>query len=161
MNGTASTNPMVDVEDNPVSIVQPQSAPFSSQEWEYITHQREKLGSLFQTRFDTKTKSFRIQNDKATANDLTLPGASTLPSGGKIQVNMPFFSKANWVPGGINTTYYHKILTSQPYTDEKGYEVVTPYPWGRWIDVNTAIQQSRLGILAQSCQRPGGGTGSR
>ena len=26
-----------------------------------------------------------------------------------------------------------------PYTDEKGYEVVAPFPWGRWKELNNAI----------------------
>jgi hypothetical protein len=28
-----------------------------------------------------------------------------------------------------------------PYTDDKGYEVMAPFPWGRWLDLNTVIRQ--------------------
>src|SRR5271154_618978 len=26
-----------------------------------------------------------------------------------------------------------------PFTDDKGYELISPFPWGRWVDLNTAV----------------------
>ena len=28
-----------------------------------------------------------------------------------------------------------------PYTDDKGYELISPFPWGRWKDLNTTISE--------------------
>jgi hypothetical protein len=44
-------------------------------------------------------------------------------------------------------TYLQKILSSQPYTDEKGYELVTPFPWGRWKVLIEALYETHLGVL--------------
>ena len=140
-SGAQSTDPAVRLLGNPATLPQPSNSPFDKEEWEYLMHRKEKLGSLWATRFDTRTKSFRVQNDKATAEDQKLDGGSS------IQVGQPFFRKENWLQNGITKTYCTKVLTCQPYTDEKGYEVVTPFPWGRWLDVNTAISDSRLGVL--------------
>ena len=152
--GTESTDPMVDLKGNPTTIKQPPGTPFYPQEWEYIMQQKEKLGSLYATRFDTTTKSFRIQNDTTTSGD-TKVGGSSSPT---LVVGKPFFSADNWMPHGIDTFYFKKILTCQPYTDEKGYELITPFPWGRWIDVNTAVRESRLGILSETSNLQGAGT---
>jgi|SRR5271157_332821 len=143
-SGTSSTNNLVDLKGNPATLPQPSTSPFYPEEWEYIIHQKEKLGSLFAVRFDTKTKSFRVQNDAASPDDVAIPTAKE--SG--VVAGKPFFSSLIWLQQGITAAYFQKILTTQPYTDEKGYELVTPFPWGRWIDVNTAIRESRLGILS-------------
>jgi hypothetical protein len=35
-----------------------------------------------------------------------------------------------------------------PYTDEKGYEVMAPFPWGRWQTLNAAIREfTELGFI--------------
>ena len=158
VTGQISSNPVVNQVNNPATVPQTPQTPFHPQEWEYIMHQKEKLGSLFATRFDTKTKSFRVQNDVATADDATMiaDGGGKVSTGIVVDGKSPFFSKDNW-GNGINIWYYHKILTTQPYTDEKGYEVITPFPWGRWQDVNTAIRESRLGILANTSNIQGAG----
>ena len=62
-------------------------------------------------------------------------------------VKKPYFDAKYWLPMGINSAYYHKILNTQPYTDEKGYELISPFPWGRWATLTDAFNQSRLGIL--------------
>ncbi len=34
-----------------------------------------------------------------------------------------------------------KYSTVIPYTDDYGYELISPFPWGRWIDLNRAIKE--------------------
>jgi hypothetical protein len=153
--GTQSTDPAVDLSGNPTTIKQPPNTPFYPQEWEYIIQQKEKLGSLYATRFDTSTKSFRIQNDSTTPDDTMINGT---PRPTPLAVGKPFFSPDNWLAEGIDAFYFKKIRTSQPYTDEKGYELVTPFPWGRWVDINTAIRESRLGILSETANTQGAGS---
>jgi hypothetical protein len=43
--------------------------------------------------------------------------------------------------------YFHKILTYQPYTDEKGYEVVGVFPLGRWKSLIEAYKETRQGKI--------------
>jgi len=56
---------------------------------------------------------------------------------------------------GVNVVYMQKILNCQPLTDEKGYEVVTPFPWGRWKSLTQAIHETRLGQIAYSTDANG------
>jgi len=37
--------------------------------------------------------------------------------------------------------YLNTIRYAQPFTDQKGYELVTPFPWGRWISLKDAIHE--------------------
>jgi hypothetical protein len=48
---------------------------------------------------------------------------------------------------GINAVYYQRILFMQPFTDEKGYEVITPFPWGRWKSLLEAYSETRQGQI--------------
>ena len=43
----------------------------------------------------------------------------------------------------VDDTYLFdlKYETVIPYTDDYGYELLSPFPWGRWVDLNTAIQE--------------------
>ena len=38
----------------------------------------------------------------------------------------------------LSTDYLKKTLTRQPYTDEKGYELIGVFPWGRWMTLDQA-----------------------
>lgn len=48
-----------------------------------------------------------------------------------------------------DTSYIHAVCGSRdrhthsviPYTDDKGYELISPFPWGRWITLNHAIRE--------------------
>jgi hypothetical protein len=39
----------------------------------------------------------------------------------------------------LDPTYYHALRSRRPYTDAKGYEVVGPFPWGRWKSLKEAL----------------------
>ena len=164
---TTSPYPTLPQPGNNPTVTQPQDSPFSQDEWAYITHQRETTGNMWSSRFDTKTHCFRIQNDEVTAADIqnqiaddgtvivngsavpTVPATPTTPArhgSPALIVTEPFFNKNTWA-NGIDIRYYHKILSTQPYTDDKGYEVVSPFPWGRWVTLLQAIRETRLGIL--------------
>ena len=43
-----------------------------------------------------------------------------------------------------------KVLSCQPYTDEGGYEVLTPFPWGRWKTLKEALLETRLGLVSSN-----------
>jgi hypothetical protein len=51
----------------------------------------------------------------------------------------------------VNQDYYADVWMTIPYTDGKGYEVISPFPWGRYIDLKTALQEfTRDGYVLQS-----------
>lgn len=95
------------------------------------------MGTTWQTQPDTPKACYRPQNDKLTPNDDIVKNAL---------VGDRFFSAENW-KNGMRPIYYSKILRAQPYTDEKGYEVITPFPWGRWQSLRTAYNDTRKGII--------------
>jgi hypothetical protein len=47
----------------------------------------------------------------------------------------------------VDARYLQKITVTQPYTDEGGYELVTPFPWGRWKSLVEAINETHKGVL--------------
>jgi len=48
-------------------------------------------------------------------------------------------------PRQIDADYYADLRTSRPYTDNKGYELVGPFPWGRWKCLKVALTAFVLG----------------
>lgn len=49
---------------------------------------------------------------------------------------------------GNQTTHTNSTI---PFTDDKGYEVIAPFPWGRYVDLNTALQTfTQAGWLQQN-----------
>jgi hypothetical protein len=142
---------------NPVATLKtlPQEQPTPSQQ-ALSDFYKKNMGTSWATASDTDVACFRPQVDKVVASDLTYKadksvGGATVTarnaSGGVLKVGAPFFTKENWTGGGLNMTYYQKILSSQPYTDEKGYELVTPFPWGRWRSLKKAYYETRAGII--------------
>jgi hypothetical protein len=61
------------------------------------------------------------------------------------------FVKQRYVDGG----YYHDIRRTIPYTDGKGYEVVAPFPWGRYITLRQAIKEfTQSGYIVPAASQP-------
>ena len=167
-SGGVSSNSKAKLVNSPATQRQSPNKPVYQEDWEVISNRRNQWGTSWQTKADTTTKSFRVQNDKTT---IQADGKFTNCSGAPVPIGQPFFSKSNWlVPAqdeavtqttsngqqpptnktpstGINIWYMQKILTAQPYTDEGGYELLTPFPWGRWKSLNEALLETRLGIL--------------
>jgi hypothetical protein len=123
--GTASDDPRVNKLGTAATQVQPDGTPVYKEQLEVIKYRRSQLGTSWATKADTTSKSFRVQKDEKG-----------------------FFS-SQWLAEGIDMNYYQKILTTQPYTDEKGYELVTPFPWGRWKDLKTAYLETREGSIVE------------
>jgi hypothetical protein len=124
-SGFTSDNPRSNLLDNPATQLQSSQKPVFQEEVTVVSHRRDQLGTSWSTKADTTSKSFRVQNDSEK-----------------------FFSKEKWV-NGIDVTYCQKILAMQPFTDEKGYEVVTPFPWGRWKDLHTALNETHGGKIVE------------
>lgn len=97
----------------------PSAAPLTADQASLIAFQQAQLGSYFSISNDTTDKSWRIQPD--TEEVWTNPRTVEKVKGGR--------------------DFYADIRTTIPYTDGKGYEVVAPFPWGRYIDIKTALQE--------------------
>ena len=132
---TFSNNPTVNFlvgNGNPVTQLRPQDEPVYQEQLALSDYRKNQVGTDWSTRSDTKTHCFRVQQD-------------TFGDGGK-----PFFSRDKWIPKGIDHEYYQGILAMQPYTDEKGYEVVSVFPLGRWKSLPEAYKETREGKVVDN-----------
>jgi hypothetical protein len=132
---TPSNDPSVNEVGNSATQRRPQDEPVYQEQLNMENYRKTQVGTDWSTRSDTKTHNFRVQNDNKVV-------------AGK---PAPFFSRDNWLnpktSSGINATYYNTILTMQPYTDEKGYEVVGVFPLGRWKSLPEAYKETREGKI--------------
>ena len=138
-NNDPSVNPV----NTSTTQVIPQDKPKPNAETvQFSDYRKLQIGSDWQTRSDTYTHNFRVQND--TFGN----GPDKAPSG------QPFFSRDNWLKPrqgangqitGIDVSYMQAIVNMQPYTDEKGYEIVGVFPLGRWKSLQEAYKESREG----------------
>jgi hypothetical protein len=138
---TPSNDPSVNLKNNPATQRQPKDKPVYEEQLRMANYRKDEVGTDWSTRADTVARSFRVQNDIWGA------GLTNNPSG------KPFFSRDKWLnprsdgASGLNYEYYQAILTMQPYTDEKGYEVVGVFPFGRWKSLQEAIKETREGRI--------------
>jgi len=129
---TPSNDPSVNLVSNPATQLRPQDEPVYQEQLTMADYRKNQVGTDWSTRGDTKTHSFRVQLD-------------SFGDGGQ-----PFFSRGKWLPHGIDHTYYQQILTMQPFTDEKGYEVVGVFPLGRWKSLPEAYKETREGKVVDN-----------
>jgi hypothetical protein len=176
-DGTIPAGTKAVQEGSSATITVPQTQPVYQEDLEVIGNRQHQWGTSWQTKADTKTKSFRVQKDVATSADENIKDSKGVSHKTGITSGTPFFSKDYWInprplfdvngnpvyvqgtngqknstnqatSAGVNIFYLQKILTSQPYTDEGGYELLTPFPWGRWISLKEALLETRLGITS-------------
>jgi hypothetical protein len=88
-----------------------------------------------------------IQNDGNQAAG-TIPGSTAKIPNSSSSTGYTTVTRLN--PNGyytkqrpVDDTYLYdlKYETVIPYTDDYGYELLSPFPWGRWVDLNTAIKE--------------------
>lgn len=86
-----------------------------------LNYRRTILGSSWRVESDTGTNAWRVQADSTTDE----------------RGNTGVFTKQRACDG----VYMDYIRHTQPYTDDKGYELIGPFPWGRWESLKDAIQE--------------------
>jgi len=123
----------------------PDQAP-TTQELALLKLQQTKIGSSWGTETDSATACFRIQNDTYGAYEMpTTAEAAQGKQGNYGQPNVPNSQtnqKGVFVSQRIvDSGYYHDIRRTMPFTDAKGYEVVSPFPWGRYITLRQAFKE--------------------
>ena len=132
-SGTISSLPLV-----------PSACPNSDQQ-AIRTLLANKLGAIFETTPDqgvaANNATWRIQSDYGGGQSPSFSNRLTQPD-----------DTGTWYNGGWNDTsgsfnaakvadgeYLARTTMVQPYTNEKGYEVISPLPWGRYATLNQAL----------------------
>ena len=139
----------------PITVPKPPSDPaITADQLALIAFQQQQMGSYFAISGDTKSASWQVQADTEGVwcfqpqansalqavldNPLAVAPAALLQAAQNPMTPSTFFRSVN---GDAAFNFYEKIRNTMPYTDQKGYEVVSPFPWGRWVDINTAVQE--------------------
>jgi hypothetical protein len=131
---TSSASP-ADARNKQVTTPQPPQTPnafttnppISPDQKSLLGYLQQTTGMYYAPSSDTLDAAWRIQEDTNHIWSAPTPkGASN------------FFRE---VSGNAAFSFYSNIRTCIPYTDEKGYEVWAPFPWGRWLDIKTALQE--------------------
>jgi hypothetical protein len=109
-----------------------------------VVNYRQAAGAnYFTMKSDTKSTCWNVQNDpgpiqggQVTSGIVGPSGTVLTPSSGSSTSSYGGFIQ----PRIVDNSYYTDIFTGHmPYTDAKGYEVVAPFPWGRYTDLKTAL----------------------
>lgn len=132
-NDPSNSSPVNPV-GSPTSLAK--TSPVSPDQQALLDFQNKQLGSYYGLASDTTDASWQISNDtvvqvgkgKTPFSDGNFVWSSNPP-------NSPGFSRQ------VNSEFYLALRTTVPYTDEKGYEVIAPFPWGRWLDIKTALYE--------------------
>ena len=176
VDGFPSADSVANLMNAPATQPQPPDKPIYQEDMEIVSARRSQYGTSWATKADTRSKNFRVQNDIATADDAKTSNGN----GQYIKAGDPFFSATNWYDGppfenpsanpfepsisdfnvnavspsyrnkGVNMTYLQKVISCQPYTDEEGYEVITPFPWGRWKSLKEVLCETHEGLLVNN-----------
>lgn len=116
----------------------PSEAPSASQT-AVIIFKRYKFSSLFETKTDTIGNWVIRKDDNQKKVQVNVESGSVEKTG-------PFFDGKYDVKTGKKTNpiksdgaYLQICTTVQPYTDEKGYEVISCIPWGRYSTLRSAL----------------------
>jgi len=117
----------------PLVSTLPLATPVSAQERQMIAARQ--AGTDYGINSDDTTLCWRIQPDTDTPAGLT----ETMVDGKVVKSpaipGKPLFDKE--IP--LSEAYYNALRGARPYTDGKGYEVVGPFPWGRFKSLKEAL----------------------
>ena len=116
----------------------------------------QNLGSTIGNQFDTTFASYVIKNDGQqgtvdpnVGKNVVVDGKTyknTNPGPGYFTAQRPAdFSYIQALTGKPNAPSTNSVI---PFTDDKGYELISPFPWGRWVNLNTALKMfTQAGFL--------------
>ena len=136
---TSNINPTTQV-GSPVTLpnTSPKSQP-SAQSLRVQQSKTQQTGTTFTQQSDTQVANYIVQVDgTAGGHPATDDKGNIVTYGGNSSGLGGYFTDFRLVDGQYMRDLQRGIL---PYTDEKGYELMGPFPWGRFIDVNTAIKE--------------------
>jgi hypothetical protein len=106
-----------------------------------FSYQSQSIGSYMGNQTDTPYATYVIKNDNSAAQGTVNPTTKRGYFDHQQNVDSAYLDN---IRGNPKT----KAPSTIPYTDQKGYEVMAPFPWGRWQDLNSAIRQfTELGFI--------------
>jgi hypothetical protein len=127
----------------------------SAQQLIVNTYNQQVIGSTAGNQTDSATNSYTasyvVKNDgNSTQGTMRPDSPATKNAEGQMlpayhSQNGGFFTQVR----GADLSYMQDLMgnpitgtpSTLPYTDDKGYEVVAPFPWGRWQNLNAAIKE--------------------
>jgi hypothetical protein len=141
-DGSDSNSP-ANLEGRPATI--PLSSNLFPDQMKVINYRRNTLGNTWTVEADTTSNMFRIQPD--TEQVFTKP--RKVENSPDDSLNSVFQDTGDGSSSG--RSYYKDVRTTIPYTDDGGYELVSPFPWGRWRTLKQAIQDfTRSGVIVEN-----------
>ena len=131
---------------NPTALVgssQSLSTPFKNsdgspttptpQQLKLYSVRSQNLSSKVGNQYDTPFATYVIKNDGDPKQGTT---NTKYPNGFFVNQLPADHAYIDLLVGGVNS-HTNSVM---PFTDGKGYEVIAPFPWGRYVDLNTAIK---------------------
>lgn len=126
--------------NSPASVhIKPEDAPNKEQKAD-TAQKLDGYKKLMEPEPTTPDKAWRIQPGGVTAAE-----KSATNTGGKTHVD--FREK---IP--IDSNYYYTLRTTIPYTDNKGYVVLAPFPWGRHMALRQALELFSMSSTERDAQ---------
>jgi hypothetical protein len=93
----------------------------------------QQLSNKLGNQFDTPFATYVIKNDGDEKQGTT---SKDFPNGFFVKQRPADLSYIQTLCGN-KTKHTNSVI---PFTDHKGYEVIAPFPWGRYVDLNTALK---------------------
>jgi hypothetical protein len=131
----------------PATVQTTPDQALNPQQQAVLKTQQTRLGTSMGIEPDSATACFRVQNDVFAPYQMPLSVTQT--AGSVPTLSAPQGSYSTNANGGgvfkkqrvVDSAYYHDIRRTMPFTDGKGYEVVAPFPWGRYITLRQAFKE--------------------
>jgi hypothetical protein len=116
--------------------------------------------------------SWYMQADTTGGSYVSVPDNSSKDGTQDSKHPNGYYTIAGWNARGnvVDNKYFHDVWESKnngegsviPYTDAKGYEVLAPFPWGRYKDLRTTIKEfTQDGYITQPTDVNGNPTTSQ
>jgi hypothetical protein len=151
-NQTNPSSPIGVAQLMPSPSVNPDGSKYgpSPQQLKVYTTQAQNIGSTQGNMFNTPYATYVVANDGdknagTAASPIVVNGTtywSPGPGGGYFTSQRPAdYWYVQALCGNTGVAGFTGSGSVLPYTDDKGYELISPFPWGRWIDLNTALKE--------------------
>lgn len=118
---------------NPIKNADGSSTQPSPDQLKLHSVRAEALATMIGNQHDTPYATYIIKNDGDAKQGTVRPGSTKGYFDHQRPANKSYIDDLC----GNQNTHSGSVL---PFTDGKGYEVIAPFPWGRYVDLNTALK---------------------
>lgn len=139
---SVTATPAAQLTGNMATLPIPQQLIFAQER--QMQHYREnKIGNSYGTNTDSTAHNWRVQADTTHVFDVPNRKVEAAPSG---------------VAKTAQNDYYEALQKFRPYTDQKGYELIGPFPLGRWDSLKNALYNFTVQNTLQTAAASSGST---